>query len=196
MASTSEMQEPQKAGNATETAAKDPTRCCWISIGSNIDREASIQAAVQALEATYGHLVLSPIYETQAVGFEGDAFYNLVVGIQTEASVEEINVQLRAIEDANGRQRGRERFSSRTLDLDLLTWGEAVGVIDGCRLPRAEILEQAFVLGPLADVAPSDIHPAAGQSYGALWGAMAAGAPEMRRVNIPILRRMPHSQAP
>ncbi len=153
-----------------------PPRRCWISVGSNIDRETSIRGAVDDLRAAFGPLVISPVYETDAVGFDGDPFYNLVVGIETDQTVAEIRQTLRAIEDARGRLRESEKFAPRTLDLDLLTWGDAVGVVDGYELPRDEILKYVFVLAPLADVAPNERHPADGRTYGHLWSDMAVRA--------------------
>ena len=148
-------------------------RRCWISIGSNLERERSVRGAIDALQAQFGDLVISPVYETAAVGFQGDPFYNLVVGIESERSVREINRVLRAIEDAHGRVRGPVKFAPRTLDLDLLTWGDAVGIVDDCELPRDEILKYPFVLAPLADVAPDERHPVVGQRYAELWQQMA-----------------------
>jgi 2-amino-4-hydroxy-6-hydroxymethyldihydropteridine diphosphokinase len=144
-------------------------RRCWLSIGSNLERERSIRGGLADLRAAYGGLTLSPVYETPAVGFAGKPFLNLVAGIDTSEQVGAINDRLRAIEDAQGRVRGPDKFAPRTLDIDLLTWGDAVGTIDGCELPRADILHYAFVLGPLADVAPNARHPADGRSYGQLW---------------------------
>lgn len=160
------------------------SRRCWISVGSNVEREASVLGAVSDLRAHFGHLVISPVYETAAVGFPGDPFYNLVVGIDTDRSVRGINQRLRAIEDAHGRERGPDKFAPRTLDLDLLTWGDEVGVIDGCALPRDEILKYPFVLAPLADVAPDERHPAVGRRYGELWAEMAARGEPLTRVTL------------
>jgi 2-amino-4-hydroxy-6-hydroxymethyldihydropteridine diphosphokinase len=155
------------------TAGQGPSsRRCWLSVGSNVDRESSIRGALSDLRSAYGALVLSPVYETEAVGFDGDAFLNLVVGIETTESVGAINRRLRAIEDAHGRVRGENKFAPRTLDLDLLTFGDAAGAIDGYELPRDEILRYAFVLGPLADVAPQERHPQLGRSYAELWAEM------------------------
>jgi len=141
----------------------------WISLGSNIEPEENLRAALVLLEARFGPLVVSPVYRTAAEGFEGDDFLNLVVGIDTGEPLHEVRGALRAIEEARGRVRGSEKFSSRTLDLDLLTWNELVDPALG--LPRDEILEYAFVLGPLADVAPDERHPVAGRTYGELWRA-------------------------
>ena len=73
------------------------------------------------------------------------------------------------IEQRHGRQRGGEKFSSRTLDLDVLTYGDEMRDEDSRHLPRDEILKYAFVLAPLADVAADELHPELGESYGSLW---------------------------
>lgn len=143
----------------------------WISIGSNIDREHHIRAALRELRDVFGTLVVSPVYETEAVGFEGDAFLNLVVGIETERRPAELHRLMREIEARNGRQRSGSKFSSRTLDLDLLTYGDEITGEGGKPLPRDEILKYAFVLAPLADVAPAERHPETGMTYRALWDA-------------------------
>ena len=143
----------------------------YVSIGSNIDRERHITQALDALAEQFGELGLSSIYESEAVGFDGDAFYNLVARFDTALSVGELSQALRTIEAANGRSRAGAKFSSRTLDIDILTCGEQTGEIDGIKLPRAEILQNAFVLLPLAELAPDLSHPVNGQTYGALWAA-------------------------
>ena len=141
----------------------------WVSLGSNQERETSLRLAVRELRQEYGDLRLSPVYECAAVGFAGAPFLNLVVGFSTDQSVAEVRARLRAIEDAAGRVRGAEKFAPRTLDLDLLTYGAMVGVIDGYELPRDEILRFAFVLKPLADLAGAEIHPLTGRTYDDLW---------------------------
>ena len=138
---------------------------CWLSIGSNQDREASIRGAIDDLRSTFGDLILSNVYESPAEGFDGEPFLNLVAGIDTNLSVGEIDRTLRAIEDAHGRIRGPDKFAPRTLDIDLLTYGQASGTLDGRELPRCEILRYAFVLGPLAEVAPDEVHPGTGRSF-------------------------------
>ena len=92
----------------------------YISIGSNIEADKHIRAAVDALREHYGELVISSVYESEAVGFEGDNFLNLVVGLQTDEDVHAVAGMLHKIEDENGRLRDGPRFSSRTVDLDLL----------------------------------------------------------------------------
>lgn len=137
----------------------------FLSLGSNIDRERHIRAALDALAEAFGTLRLSPVYESEAVGFAGENFYNLVVVVETNLAVGELAAKLRAIEDRNARCRGGEKFSARTLDIDILTYGDSVGTVDGVTLPRDEILKYAFVLRPLADLIPDERHPLAGRSY-------------------------------
>lgn len=163
------------------TGSNVPRRC-WISLGSNQQRERSLRAAVSALTERFGPLTLSPVYESAAEGFVGAPFLNLVAGIRTSIPVGQLRETLRGIEVANGRRRGAARFAPRTLDLDLLTYGDQVGEIDGYQLPRDEILTYAFVLGPLADVAPQERHPTTGHTYAELWRERAPHWPRLTRV--------------
>ncbi len=141
----------------------------YVSIGSNIERERHISAGLDGLAHAFGALTLSSVFESEAVGFDGDHFYNLVAGFDTTLSVGELSRTLKAIEDRNGRCRQGPKFSGRTLDIDILTYNALSGIIDGVELPRAEILHNAFVLQPLAEIAPRALHPLNGQSYDALW---------------------------
>lgn len=143
----------------------------YLSLGSNIEREKNIRSAMRELEARYGDLLVSPVYESEAVGFDGDNFFNLVVGLDTDKSVGLLAAELRAIEEAHGRDRHGAKFSARTLDIDILTWGNACGEIDGVQLPRDEILKNAFVLCPLADIAGNDRHPETTRPFAEHWDA-------------------------
>ena len=145
----------------------------YLSLGSNIDRERSIRQAIYQLTEQFGEMTLSTIYESDAVGFEGEAFYNLVVGFDSELGWQLIQQKLRQIEEENGRERGSEKFSSRTLDIDLLLYGDLNLQDQGVDLPRAEIFRYAFVLCPLAEIAGEARHPQSGESYAALWAAFA-----------------------
>jgi len=158
----------------------------WVSVGSNIERERHIRAALAELRKTFGELVVSPVYETEAVGFKGDAFFNLVVGFDTSLTPSTLHGLMRDIEARHGRERSGGKFAARTLDLDLLTYGDAVTDEGGKALPRDEILRYAFVLAPLADVAGEEIHPGLGESFHSLWERFAVGNPEgLRRLENP-----------
>ena len=134
--------------------------------------ERHIAQALAALRARYGTLLLSSTYQSPAAGFEGDDFLNLAVGIDTDETPEAVMRSLREIEDACGRIRGGPKFSARTMDLDLLTYGDQISATPP--LPRADILEYNFVLGPLAEIAGHVLHPQLRQSYADLWAAMQA----------------------
>lgn len=141
----------------------------YVSIGSNIDRQKNIKGCLQSLAQTFGGLTLSPIYESEAVGFDGDNFYNLVARFDTDLSVGELNQALKEIEDEYGRDRSGPRFSGRTLDIDILTYDDLVGTFDGVELPRDEITKNAFVLLPMVDLAPDEKHPELDVTYARLW---------------------------
>ncbi|GMG85740.1 2-amino-4-hydroxy-6-hydroxymethyldihydropteridine diphosphokinase [Biformimicrobium ophioploci] len=143
----------------------------YLSLGSNIEREQHICAALDALAQAFGALQVSSVYESEAVGFEGENFYNLVVGIHTGLSVTELSAVLKQIEDDNGRCRNGPKFSARTLDIDILTYDDLVGEHGGVQLPRDEITRNAFVLWPLAEIAPDARHPQTGERYASLWDA-------------------------
>ena len=141
----------------------------YISIGSNIDKELHIPASLTALESYFGSLTCSSIYESDAVGFEGDSFYNLIVGFHSYLVVKEVAKLLRQIELDNGRERNSQKFSPRTLDLDLILYDDLI-INDGrLQIPRDEIERYAFVLEPLAEIAPDLKHPISQLSYGEIW---------------------------
>ena len=143
----------------------------YLSLGSNIDREQHICAALDALSDAFGELEISTVFESVAVGFEGDSFYNLVVGIQADQTVGQITKILKYIEDCNGRDRSAPKFGPRSLDIDILTVDDLVGEVDGIRLPRNEVLKNAFVLQPLAELAPKMLHPETHQTMTEHWQA-------------------------
>lgn len=140
----------------------------YISIGSNIQRDYYVRAGVKALQQQFTAVQLSSVYESDAVGFNGDAFYNMVAAADTDLTIEQCVALLKQIEDQFGRVRGSEKFSGRTLDLDLLTY-DNVSCDTPVILPRPEITENAFVLWPLAEIAPDEVHPTSGQRYACLW---------------------------
>jgi len=141
----------------------------YLSLGSNVEAQRNIEAALDALADTFGELIISSVYESEAVGFEGDSFYNLVVGIHSAQAVGELSKILKAIEDLQGRDRTAPKFGARSLDIDILTVDDRVGVIDGVAIPRDEVLKNAFVLQPLAEIAPTTVHPQMGISFLQLW---------------------------
>lgn len=141
----------------------------FVSIGSNIDRERNIRIGVDALRKHFGDLTLSRVYESDAVGFVGHRFYNLVVAFDTQRSLEELMATLAKIEQQQGRKRRGKKFDNRSLDLDILLYGDEVRHDDGLNIPRRDIDRYAFVLKPLAQIAGELKHPETGQRFDSLW---------------------------
>ncbi len=135
----------------------------YLSLGSNIEPATHLRAALGELRARFGSLMISPVYRSRAVGFDGPDFLNLAVGLDTELDAVSLDAWLHALEDRQGRRRDVPRYASRTLDVDIVLFDEAV--IEGpghLRIPRAE-LALPFVLEPLCDIAPDARDPVSGR---------------------------------
>jgi len=143
----------------------------YISIGSNVDAENNIRTAVTTLREQFGALSLSTVYKNSAVGFDGNDFLNLVVGLETSQSIPEFVDSLHQIEAAQGRRRDVKKFSSRTLDMDLLLYDDEIYASPAITIPRDEITRYAFVLQPLAELIPDFIHPTEKQTIADLWAS-------------------------
>lgn len=140
-----------------------------LSIGSNINAAKNIRAAVEELRLEFKNIVCSTVFESEAVGFEGDNFLNLAATIDTEKKLADIALSLKQLEDKLGRDRSLEKFSGRPIDIDILIYGDEAGSEQGIKLPRPEITQNAFVLQPLAELLPEKIHSLSGVSYAKLW---------------------------
>jgi 2-amino-4-hydroxy-6-hydroxymethyldihydropteridine diphosphokinase len=162
----------------------------YISIGSNIDKDKNILVSLKALRNLFGNLTLSGIYESEPVGFSGDTFYNAVVGFDSDLDVKTVAKCLRQIEQDQGRTRECKKFSARTLDLDLILFGNLI--ISGGRLqiPRVEIERYAFVLEPLAEIAGTLTHPVSHIAYGDLWEKFDKSNLEQHRVYPTLLNEL------
>lgn len=146
----------------------------YLSLGSNLEPHRYLLAAIDALRTRFGELLVSPAYRSKSVGFDGADFVNLAVGLDTDLSPEALNTWLHALEDRHGRRRDVPRFSDRTLDVDIVLYGDLVRQGEGhLDIPRKE-LRHAFVLKPVADIAPQLVHPVSGQTMRALWDAFPA----------------------
>ena len=157
----------------------------YISIGSNIDREKNIQHAVNLLVATFSNITCSKVYESEAVGFDGDAFYNLVVKINTGESLKAVLQILKKIELECGRteNNSKKRFAPRTIDLDLLLYGNKIIHNEHIDIPRMDITEYAFVLLPLSELAPELLHPELKISMGDLWQRFAGDKNKQKQIS-------------
>ncbi len=142
----------------------------FLGLGSNIEREHYLGAGLDAIERLFGDFGCSRVYDSAAVGFDGQPFLNMAVDVHTELGIGELARVLRQVEVEHGRPVNATRFSARQLDIDILMYDDRIGDIEGVELPRGEILYNAFVLRPLAELAPDLIHPVVGESMAALWG--------------------------
>ena len=141
----------------------------YLGLGSNIDPAHYIVSGVTALRQLFGCVALSSVYRSAAVGFEGPPFLNLVARIETGLRLRELVVALRKLEYSYGRQPGSTKFSSRQLDIDILTFDNYNGVYDGVILPRPEAVKNAYVLCPFAELAPELVLPTQTATLQELW---------------------------
>lgn len=138
-----------------------------LGLGSNNRREQNLTAGLDALEQLLGDMRCSPVFESLAVGYKGDNFYNLVVSGAIDLPLMELDRRLKFIEADNGRYAPDRK--DLPLDIDVLMYDDLVGNFHGLELPRPETLHNAFVLWPLALLAPDVMHPGAGRRFADLW---------------------------
>ena len=142
----------------------------FLSLGSNLDPDRHLAFALDALRERFGALVVSPAYRTPAVGFDGPDFVNLAAALDTTLEPEALDAWLHALEDRAGRRRDVPRFSSRTLDVDLVLYDDRVLRGPGnLELPRSDLARHAFVLQPMSDIAPDVVHPTLHKTLRELW---------------------------
>ncbi len=143
----------------------------WLGIGSNIDRDFHIRATIDALTEHFAEVRLSYIYESEAAGFAGPPFYNLVAWIETTMSLAALQQWCKTVEQGLGRVVSAERFSSKTIDIDILLYDDLVAEATATtpKLPRGELLTSAFVLAPMAELVPYMAHPQSGKNYRQHW---------------------------
>jgi 2-amino-4-hydroxy-6-hydroxymethyldihydropteridine diphosphokinase len=138
-----------------------------LNIGSNQDKRKNIRLALDSLEPHFTKITTSSLYESPSEGFIGGNFYNIGVNVETDKNINEVVNILHGIENSLGRDRNLPKFSSRIIDLDLVLYDDDID--DKLNIPRRDILKYAFVLAPLAELNPNDIHPQERVSYLALW---------------------------
>ena len=150
-----------------------PFHTAYLSLGSNLDPERHLRAAADVLRKRFGDVVFSSVLRTPAVGFDGPDFLNAAAIVRTELDPHALDAWLHALEAAQGRDRSAPRLSSRTLDIDIVFYDDRViAATQGShlQLPRPE-LQHAFVLQPLAQIAPDFCDPVSGRTLGQLWAA-------------------------
>ncbi len=141
----------------------------YLGIGSNSCPEVNLKLGVRELMRRFDFQAASSVYSNTAVGFDGEDFLNAVVGVQTDRSPQDVCAELELIHALAGRKRETATFVSRTLDIDLLLYDQLVLNEPPVRIPRDDVLEYSFVLGPLAEIAPDFVHPVTGETIATHW---------------------------
>jgi 2-amino-4-hydroxy-6-hydroxymethyldihydropteridine diphosphokinase len=151
----------------------------YVAVGSNVEPERHLAMATGELRREFPDVRFSPWYRNRAVGFEGADFINLVAGFTTTLSIDEVVARLQAIEALCGRPRDAPRWAPRSMDLDILLYGDMIRDEPRLKLPRPDLLKRAFMLGPLADIAPGLVHPLEKVTIGELWQRFDRATHEM-----------------
>lgn len=154
----------------------------YVAAGSNIEPERHLAMAVRELERQFPGIRFSRWYRNRAVGFEGEDFINLVAGFATDLPIAELLQVLHAIEALCGRPRAAPRWAPRSMDLDVLLYGDLVRQEPHLKLPRPDLLKRAYMLGPLAELAPDLVHPTERRTIGELWRRFDRAAHPMVQV--------------
>lgn len=156
----------------------------FISIGSNVDRDVNFINGLNTLIKLFPNYRHSSVFESEAVGFRGNPFYNSVFFTETDMALNELCVLLKQLERENGRKASDKKFSPRTLDLDILLYDDLV-CDEPAQLPRHEIVKNAFVLQPLAELAPDLIHPVTKQTMAQMWSEYDKSQQKLWKVELP-----------
>ena len=144
-----------------------------VAAGSNIEPVANLRRALDSLAAHYPAMRCSRAYRNEAVGFEGEDFVNLVVGFDTGEDVRAVLGRLHEAESLCGRARHAPKWAPRSMDLDILLFGDTVCDEPDVVLPRPDLLRRAYMLGPAAEIAPGFVHPTRGVTLAELWREFA-----------------------
>ncbi len=158
----------------------------FIGIGSNISPEKNVQFPIWVLgqlTALINSIDVSPAYRSAPVGFKGDDFINLVVRFDTEMPVGYLQAAFDQMEMQLGREPNAKRFAPRPLDIDILLYGDQVSADP--KLPRPDILNYAFVLKPLTDLAPAHLHPMTKKTFAQHWQEFEGDKKSIHRIELP-----------
>lgn len=161
----------------------DPIRV-FVAAGSNIEPERNLRLAAKELLSSFGSVDFSPAYSNRAVGFEGADFVNYVAGFATQLPVEAVVAELQRIEGLCGRERDAPKWAPRSMDLDILLYGDLICERPSLVLPRPDLLRRPYMLGPMAELAPQIVHPVERLSIAELWQRFDRDAHPLQQVDL------------
>jgi 2-amino-4-hydroxy-6-hydroxymethyldihydropteridine diphosphokinase len=156
----------------------------FVAAGSNVDPESHLERACAEIAHAWPDAYFSRAYRNVAVGFEGPDFINLVVGFSAAQPLPLVIERLRGIETNCGRPRYAPKWASRTMDLDVLLFGDLVEKTTDYTLPRPDLLKRPYMLGPLAEIAPKVRHPTANKTIAELWAEFDRDGHQMNPVTL------------
>jgi 2-amino-4-hydroxy-6-hydroxymethyldihydropteridine diphosphokinase len=156
----------------------------YVAAGSNVQARTHLRRAIEELRKAFPGMRVSRAYRNAAVGFEGEDFINLVVGFETNLSLDRVIEELRRVESLCGRARNAPKWAPRSMDLDILLFGDLVATLPEARLPRPDLTKRPYMLGPLADIAPDLRHPVSKRSIRELWAEFDRAAHPMYPVDL------------
>ncbi len=158
-----------------------------VNIGSNINRDTNIKKALELLNKNFKNITTSSIYESEAIGFEGNAFYNIGVNIFTTKSCKKILKILNDIEKKMGRDKTKPKFSDRNIDLDLVLYGDMINKT--LNIPRNDITKYAFTLAPIVELMPNKLHPKLQKTFKEIYSAMQSKEKQiLKTLDISLIR--------
>lgn len=166
----------------------------YVAAGSNLEPEKHLERAAAEIVRSWPDAHFSQAYRNVAVGFDGPDFINLVTGFTTAQPLDAVIARLRAIETQCGRPRYAPKWASRTMDLDVLLFGDRVEKTTEYTLPRPDLLKRPYMLGPLAEIAPQVLHPTEGRTIGELWKHFDHGGHEMSPVSLALPPKTEYSR--
>jgi 2-amino-4-hydroxy-6-hydroxymethyldihydropteridine diphosphokinase len=152
------------------------TVLAYISGGSNVEPERHLTLAARELKRSFPGARFSRSYRNRAIGFDGPDFINFAAELPVRGDAASMRLELQRIESLCGREPGAPRWAPRSMDLDVLLFGDQVFSVPGLVVPRPDLLKRAFMLGPLAELAPALLHPVEHRTLEALWHAFDRGA--------------------
>jgi len=158
----------------------------FLSLGSNIDPKENLKYACRELEKAFGNIQISSVYRNKPIGFEGNDFLNMVVKVKSMFNPNEMLDFIRGLEAATGRDIATGTFDSRTLDIDMVLYGDLVHPEKPFKIPRNDIELYSFVLCPLAEIDPDGIHPVTGKTFKDLWEGFDQAEHPLNKVSVDI----------